>query len=87
MRVEVVNESLHRCLIVHALVRLDGVVPVDKSDEFGLPMSTTLTLNLAVPHVHEGSDNAFSLSIGSWCPHLCEPLLDLDGSLCRWLVP
>lgn len=34
-------------MIVDALVRLDGIVPVDESDELGLPMRSALELDLA----------------------------------------
>ena len=56
---------------------LNGVVVVDESDEFFLPVFSVLENGLVVPHLHKRPYHSLRFSVCSWGFHFCESLRDV----------
>ena len=60
----------------NALMRLHGIIKVDESQQTDLPLLAIQEHLFRVPHVHQGTNNPFSLTIRLWPPNSGELLTD-----------
>lgn len=54
----------------------DRIVKIDKSPELKLAVGAVLELGFAVPHLHQGADDALGLAVGLGPVDLSELLAD-----------